>query len=151
MITTMTDWNFMTVIIVVALFLLWKLEFAATLLNLKAFPEKVPGELADVMEEPKLDQGRAYLRVNSCFGIVKSVFDLTVLLVFWFAGGFGWLDALARSLGSGEVMIGLIFLSILFLGQALIILPFSVYDSFVIEQRFGFNRAKSCQEAGSFR
>ena len=38
MMTAMPDWNFMTVIIVVALFLLWKLEFAATLLNLKAFP-----------------------------------------------------------------------------------------------------------------
>ena len=87
-ISAMTDWNFMTVIIVVALFLLWKLEFAATLLNLKAFPQKVPGELADVMDESKLDQGRSYLRENARFGIIKSVVDLTVLLVFWFSGGF---------------------------------------------------------------
>ena len=46
----MTDWNFMTAIILVALFLLWKLEFAATLLNLKAFPSAVPDELRDVMD-----------------------------------------------------------------------------------------------------
>ena len=50
MMAAMTDWNFMTVIIVVALFALWKLEFAATLLNLKAFPGAVPEELADVMD-----------------------------------------------------------------------------------------------------
>ena len=37
MMTAMSDWNFMTVIIVVALFLLWKLEFVATLLNMKAW------------------------------------------------------------------------------------------------------------------
>jgi STE24 endopeptidase len=141
MITAMCDWNFMTVIIVAAMFLLWKLEFAATLLNLKAFPAKVPDELADVMDDTKLDQARDYLRVNARFGIIQSVFDLTVLLVFWFIGGFGWLDALSRSLVSGELAAGLVFLSAIFLGQSLIALPFSVYDTFVIENRFGFNRA----------
>jgi STE24 endopeptidase len=141
MMAAMPDWNFMTVIIVVALFLLWKLEFAATLLNLKAFPEKVPEELAGMMDESKLDQGRDYLRVNARFGIIQSVFDLTVLLVFWFIGGFGWLDGMARSLAPGAVSAGLVFLSAIFLGQSLISLPFSVYDTFVIENRFGFNRA----------
>lgn len=140
MIPAMSDWNFMTLIIVLALYLLWKLEFAATLLNLRAFPASVPEELAGVMDEARLDRAREYLRVNARFGILHSVCDLTVLLVFWFAGGFGWLDALARSLAPGEVSAGLIFLSALFLGQSLFSLPFSVYDTFVIENRFGFNR-----------
>lgn len=141
MMCAMTDWNFMTAIIVVALFLLWKLEFAATLLNLKAFPTTVPDELADVMDAPKLDQARAYLTVNARLDIVKSCFSLGVLLVFWFAGGFGWLDGWARSLAPTEVTAGLVFLSALLLGQSLISLPFSVYDTFVIEEKFGFNRA----------
>ena len=141
MIAAMSDWNFMTVIIVVALFLLWKLEFAATLLNLRAFPSRVPDELADVMDADKLDRARQYLVVNARFHIIHSIYTLTVLLVFWFAGGFGWLDALARSLASGEVTAGLVFLSAIFLGQSLLSLPFSVYDTFVIENRFGFNRA----------
>jgi len=131
----------MTVSIVVALFVLWKLEFAATLLNLKAFPTKVPGELADVMDEAKLDQARDYQMVNARFGIVQSVFDFTILLVFWFSGGFGWLDGFARSLGYGELLTGLVFLCAIFLGQSLIALPFSIYDTFVIENRFGFNRS----------
>ncbi|RPJ35202.1 MAG: M48 family peptidase [Verrucomicrobiaceae bacterium] len=137
----MSDCNFMTVIIVVALFLLWKLEFAATLLNLKTYPDKVPDELADVMDAENLERGREYLGVNARFGILHSVVSLTVLLAFWFAGGFGWLDALARSLVADEVGAGLVFLSALVLGQALIGLPFSVYDTFVIENKFGFNRA----------
>jgi STE24 endopeptidase len=141
MIPAMSDWNFMTVMIVAALFLLWKLEFAATLLNLKAFPEKVPGELSDVMDASKLAQAREYLLANARFGIIQSIFSLCVLLVFWFIGGFGWLDALARALAPGEVTAGLVFLSAIFLGQSLTGLPFEAYDTFVIENRFGFNRA----------
>ena len=56
MMRAMTDWNFMTVIIVIAVFALWKLEFAATLLNLKAFPSRVPDELSGVMNEEKLEE-----------------------------------------------------------------------------------------------
>lgn len=141
MMRAMTDWNFMTAIIVVALFALWKLEFAATLLNLKSFPSKVPEELSDVMDAGKLDQARDYLRVNARFGIVQSTTSLCVLLVFWFAGGFGWLDGVARHLAPTEVTAGLVFLSALFLGQSLISLPFSIYETFVIEEKFGFNRS----------
>ncbi len=110
-------------------------------MNLKAFPSKVPDELADLMDDTKLDQARDYLRVNARFGVVHSAFSLGLLLVFWFAGGFGWLDGWARSITSGEVTAGLVFLSALFLGQALASLPFSVYETFVIEQKFGFNRS----------
>jgi STE24 endopeptidase len=137
----MSDWNFMTVIIVVALFLLWKLEFAATLLNLRAYPEKVPDELAEVTSAENLERGREYLGVNARFGTAQSVVSLMVLLSFWFAGGFGWLDSLSRTLVSGEVAAGLIFLSAIFIGQSLVSLPFSIYDTFVIENRFGFNRS----------
>jgi STE24 endopeptidase len=141
MMGAMTDWNFMTAMILVALFLLWKLEFAATILNLKAFPAKVPEELAEVMDEEKLDHARTYLSVNARFDIIQSITSLSVLLVFWFMGGFGWLDGLARSLVTGQVTAGLLFLSALFLGQSLVALPFSVYETFVIENRFGFNRS----------
>lgn len=130
----------MTAIILVALLVLWKLEFAATLLNLKAFPTTVPAELDDVMDVTKLDQARDYLRVNSRFEVVKSCTSLGVLLVFWFAGGFGWLDALARALAPTAVTAGLVFLAALVLGQALIGLPFSIYETFVIEKNFGFNQ-----------
>jgi STE24 endopeptidase len=141
MMWAMTDWNFMTVIILLAVFALWKLEFAATLLNLKAFPTTVPDELADVMDAQKLDEARKYLTVNARFDIVKSCSSLAVLLMFWFCGGFGWLDHWARSLSANEVVAGLIFLSALFLGQSLVSLPFSIHDTFVIEKKFGFNRS----------
>ena len=137
----MSDWNFMSVVILVGVFLLWKLELAATLLNLKVFPDRVPKALEGLMNEEKLDQARSYLRVNARFGILQSTVSLAVLLVFWALGGFAWLDGLARSWSPSLVVAGLIFLSLLMLGQSLISLPFSIYDTFVIEQKFGFNRS----------
>ena len=141
MIREMTDWNFMAAIILAGVFLLWNLELAATLLNLKAFPSNVPPMLEGLMDAEKLDRARDYLRVNARFGILQSTISLVVLLVFWSLGGFGWLDGMARSFTGSPVGAGLIFLTLLFAGQSLISLPFSIYDTFVIEQRFGFNRA----------
>jgi STE24 endopeptidase len=141
MMDAMSDWNFMSLVILIGLFLLWKLEFAATLMNLKAFPEAVPKVLEGLMDREKLDRARDYLRVNARFGLLQSTVSLVVLLVFWALGGFCWLDDFARSFTASTVAAGLIFLSLLFLGQSLISLPFSIYDTFVIEQKFGFNRA----------
>jgi STE24 endopeptidase len=141
MIGPMSDWNFMSVIILVGVFVLWKLELAATLLNLKAFPTAVPKALEGLMNQEKLDQARNYLRVNARFDILQATVSLMVLLIFWSLGGFGWLDGLARTFSSSPVVAGLIFLSLLFLGQSLISLPFSIYDTFVIEQKFDFNRS----------
>ncbi|WP_348223460.1 M48 family metallopeptidase [Luteolibacter sp.] len=137
----MSDWNFMSVIILIGVFVLWKLELAATLLNLKAFPSSVPKALDDLMDSEKLEKARSYLRVNAKFGIIQSTVSLVALLVFWSLGGFAWLDEFSRSLTKSPVAAGLIFLSLLILGQSLIGLPFSIYDTFVIEQKFGFNRS----------
>ena len=141
MLAAMSDWNLMTVVIVVCLFGLWKLELIATLMNLKAFPESVPAAMEGWLTAEKLDQARDYLRVNARFGIVQGAFSLTTLLVFWALGGFPWLDALSRSLAPNELTAGLVFVSLLVLGQGLLDLPFAWYDTFVIEESFGFNRA----------
>ena len=130
----------MSVLILAALFVLWKLEFVATLLNLKSFPDEVPRELASVMDTPKLDRAREYLRVNSRFDLFQSSVSLFALIAFWLLGGFAWLDGLARSMTENEIAAGLIFLSLLFLGQSALSLPFSIYATFGIERRFGFNR-----------
>ncbi len=137
----MPDWNLISIIVVAGVFILWKLELAATLLNLKAFPLKVPQLLEGLMDQEKLDKSRSYARINARFDIIQSAVSLGILLAFWALGGFGWLDGLARSFTSSPIVAGLIFLSLLMVGQSLIALPFSIYDTFVIEQKFGFNRS----------
>lgn len=137
----MTDWNFMTLLIVVTLFAIWNLELIATLLNLKTFPKRPPAELSDLMDQSKLDRAHSYLVANSRFDIMQSTFSTCILLIFWFLGGFEWLDLLARRVTPGSISAGLAFLSALFIGQTLISIPFSAYETFIIEEKFGFNRS----------
>lgn len=127
--------------ILISLFLLWHLEFIATLLNLKTFPPTTPPELAGLMDQEKLDRARSYLSVNSRFDILRASVSLAVLLTFWWSGGFPFLDDLARSLSENVILAGLIFLGALFVAQNIISLPFDWHETFVIEQKFGFNKS----------
>ncbi|MDE0835650.1 MAG: M48 family metallopeptidase [Akkermansiaceae bacterium] len=133
--------NTLALIIVVSLFLLWNLELIATLFNLKTFPSTPPPELEGLMDQEKLDQARSYLTTNSRFDIIRASFSLTVLLAFWSLGGFHFVDDLSRSLTENGILAGLIFLSVLFLAQNLISTPFDWYETFVIEEKFGFNKS----------
>ena len=133
--------NSLALLIVLSLFLLWNLEFIATLLNLKTFPATPPPELAGLMDQEKLDKARDYLSVNSRFDIIRASVSLAILLAFWWLGGFLFLDSLARSLCENIILAGLIFLGALFVAQNLISLPFDWYETFVIEEKFGFNKS----------
>jgi STE24 endopeptidase len=134
------EWNAVALLILLALFALWKLDFIATLLNLKALTPELPREFADVFDAERYARSQAYTRESARFEIIHSTFSLAILLVFWTLGGFGWLDGIARGLISAEIPAGLVFLGLLFVGHTLIHLPFSIYDTFVIEEKFGFNK-----------
>ncbi|MDP0492173.1 MAG: M48 family metallopeptidase [Verrucomicrobiota bacterium JB023] len=130
----------LTALIVIALYLLWKLDFVATLLTLKNLKPGLPEEFADVWDEEKYAKAQAYERAGAKFSIVSSVVSLSLLLAFWFAGGFGWLDDWARSFGGNYLVTGLIFIGGLFLLNLLVQLPFDIYHTFVLEEKFGFNK-----------
>ena len=134
------EWNAVALLILVALFALWKLDFIATILNLKALSPDLPKEFADVFDADRYARSQEYTRESARFEIIHSVFSLTLLLIFWSLGGFGWLDNFSRSLIPGEIPAGLLFLGLLFLGHTILHLPFSIYDTFVIEEKFGFNK-----------
>lgn len=140
-ITRMTDWNFASILIVVILFLLWNLELIATILDRKAEPETIPAALQGVMDEATLQKGRMYRMECSRFGILRSALQLSILLGFWFAGGFESLDTWIRSFAGSGIMAGLYYVAFLFIAQSLLGLPFEIWDTFVLEKRFGFNRS----------
>ncbi len=126
--------------ILFALFLLWLLDFVSSLLNIKALDPHLPEEFKGVYDEEKYAKSQEYTRVSERFGILTSTYSLTLLLVFWFFGGFGWLDSLLRSMGWNEILTGLAFIGALVFGSSLMNLPFQIYDTFVIEEKFGFNK-----------
>ena len=132
--------NPIALFILLALFALWNLDFISSLFNLKALHPQLPDEFKGVYDEDKYAKSQQYTRVSERFGIVTSTYSLTVLLVFWFIGGFGWLDVWMRDFGWSETVTGLAFIGALIMGNSLLSLPFQIYDTFVIEERFGFNK-----------
>lgn len=130
------------VFVFLSFFLVWKLDFFITLLNLKAFATRVPPEFSDLIDDEQLEISRDYHRARSVLDIAESIFMLILFFVFWWLGGFGWLDEKVRSLGQGPILSGLIYVSTLYLALQLISLPISWYSTFGIEGKFGFNRTK---------
>lgn len=132
--------NLFAIIILSAILLEFVLNLVADILNLKALKLEPPSTLQDVYKPEAYRRSQEYLRVNTLFGFIVSAFSLIVLLAFWFTGGFNFLDQVVRGWGFGSIITGLLYTGILLLAYGLVALPFSIYDTFVIEERFGFNR-----------
>lgn len=132
--------NIYLIIILVAIAVDFALDISSNWLNLRALTKKLPDEFSEVYDEETYAKSQEYTKVTTRFGFLTGLFDLALLLVFWFSGGFNWLDQIVRSWGFGELVSGLFFIGILMVVKTFISLPFSVYSTFVIEERFGFNK-----------
>ncbi|MBN2410052.1 M48 family metallopeptidase [candidate division KSB1 bacterium] len=132
--------NIYAIIILTTLLLDFILGIISDLLNLKALDPKLPEEFEGHYDAEKYEKSQRYTRVNTRFGFVTGSFDILVTLVFWFAGGFQYLDSIVRGWGRHAIWTGLLYIGILVLLKTVISLPFSIYSTFVIEEKFGFNR-----------
>lgn len=112
----------------------------ADALNLRALRTRVPDEFEGACDPGTYRKSQNYTRVNTRFGFLTSTFSLAVLLVFWFTGGFNYLDRFVRRWDINDIWRGLIYIGILVGARLLLGLPFTVYETFVIEERFGFNK-----------
>lgn len=109
-------------------------------LNLKNLTGKLPPELFGLYDQEKYMQSQKYERVNIFFGWISGSFNLLLILLMFFLEGFAWIDGMAASISTHPVLHPLIFFAILGLSLDLLNTPFAIYDTFVIEQRFGFNK-----------
>ncbi|VBB41717.1 Peptidase, M48 family [uncultured Desulfatiglans sp.] len=116
------------------------LDLLVERLNLKSLEASLPEEFAAYYDEDGYRRSQAYLRANARLEMVSEPL-LTVLIIgFILFGGFNQVDALARSFGVGPIWTGLIFAGLLLLARELVDIPLSAYQTFVIEETFGFNR-----------
>jgi len=128
------------VVILVALVLEFALNLIANLFNLKALRLELPLALEGIHKPEDYRSSQEYTRTITRFDFVTSTFDLLLLLSVWFAGGFNYLDQVIRSWGFVPIVNGLLYIGILLIAHSMLMLPFSIYATFVIEERFGFNR-----------
>lgn len=116
------------------------LDSLAKLLNLRSLRTEVPNEFLDVYDADRYRRSQEYTRLNTWFDLVVSTIDLATLLLFWFAGGFEALDRFVRASHLPPVGNGVLYLGMLCVAREVLMLPFEIYHTFVIEQRYGFNR-----------
>lgn len=134
------DMNSYLIAIISILILFWLKDIVLETLNLRRLREEIPGPMRDVFDEKRYRTSQQYLRTNTRFGLIQETVMLPLTLAFILGGGFRWFDALARSAGGGMIPTGLLFGGMLTVLYLLVQLPFNLYDTFVIEERFGFNK-----------
>jgi len=132
--------NIYAAVILIALILNFVVELLADILNMGALKQALPDEFRGIYNEEEYARSQEYTRVRTRFGFISSAFDLVVLLCFWFVGGFNALDLAVRGFGFSPILTGLIYVGALLLLRTLLALPFDIYATFVIEERFGFNK-----------
>jgi STE24 endopeptidase len=132
--------NIFAIIILAALVLEFSLKLAANMLNLKSLKLELPLILQGIYKPEDYSKSQEYLRVTTRFGLIESSFTLILLLAFWFTGGFNRFNQIVSSWHLMPLASGLLYIGILFFAYSLLKLPFSIYDTFVIEERFGFNK-----------
>src|SRR3989339_1629086 len=109
-------------------------------LNLKHVKTELPEEFVGFYDAEKYKKSQLYLRENTGFELIAETISVIITVAFILAGGFGFMDYFARQFGFGEIITGIVFaFSLKFLAD-FINLPFSVYHTFVIEEKFGFNK-----------
>lgn len=116
------------------------LERFLAFLNIKHSKIKLPDILTDIYDPETYTRQQEYFRTNTRFGSLTAAFSFLVTLLMYAFGGFGWLDSLLAAGISSDILLSLAFFGILFLANDIINTPFEWYDTFVIEERFGFNK-----------
>lgn len=116
------------------------LDFILDALNAARFETSLPKNVEDVYDTDAYQKSVEYKKVNHRFDQIESTLGLAIMLAFLWLGGFAWADDWARSVSDNEVVIALLFFAILGIGSDLLSLPFAYYHTFVIEEKFGFNK-----------
>ena len=109
-------------------------------LNVKSSKKPIPDLLSGIYDQDKYQKQQSYFRANTRFGLLTSTVSFLVIFLMIVFGGFGWLDGIVQRWTANPILVSLVFFGILFLANDIISTPFEIYDIFVIEERFGFNK-----------
>ena len=109
-------------------------------LNAKHYKDPIPPELSDVYEEEDYLKSQNYKKANDRFSSIVSSISLVVTLFFFYLDGFAFVDEWARTFSDNTIIIALLFFGSIMFASDLLSTPFSYYHTFIIEEKFGFNK-----------
>lgn len=109
-------------------------------LNLKALRTEIPAEIQDFYETEKYQKSLAYQKEQSRFSFLSSAFSFILSFGMLLLGGFGWVDSLLRPFFENQIVLALVFFGIIMIVSDILSIPFQLYSTFVIEEKYGFNK-----------
>ncbi len=133
-------YNTIFIVIVGVLVFGYVLDRVLDTLNLKYILPDLPEELSGIFDPDEYEKSQLYKRDNTRFSFITSTLSLLIMLLLFFLGGFGWLDRWILTLTENYIVHVLLFFGFLGLASDILTTPFSVYGTFVLEERYGFNR-----------
>jgi len=127
--------------IIIALYV-WEFIFSKTLdyLNTTKWGTKLPEELKDIYDEEKYSKSMKYEKTKHAFSSKTGIFSFTIMLLMLIFGWFWWLDNLVKSWTDSTFLQSLYFFWIISVVNSIISIPISYYSTFVIEEKFWFNK-----------
>lgn len=134
------DANTILFIIIAIVMMSYVVEQVLEYLNVKAQRKDIPDDVAAFYDRERYEKSLDYHRENTRFSFFTSAFSFALSMIMLLAGGFGWLDEMLRGVIDNEILIALAFFAVLALASDILSLPFQIYGTFVIEEKYGFNK-----------
>lgn len=132
--------NVYLVFIVVILVIHYLLDLFADILNVRNCSEQLPEEFRDVYDAEKYSRSQQYLKDHTRLDTIVNSIHTLITLAFILPGGFRLVELTARGAGWGMIGTGLLFGGILLILSQLMNIPSSIYSTFVLEEKYGFNK-----------
>ena len=108
--------------------------------HIKKNRAQVPPAFADNISLQDHQKAADYTIAKVRFGRLPLFYELLLLLAWTLGGGLDWLDRNVMQYGFDPIFTGIIVILAYTFISSLLDLPFSLYSTFVLEEKFGFNR-----------
>ena len=109
-------------------------------INLKSLRTDIPDSVAGFYDRSRYVKSLDYHKELTRFSFISSGFFFAVSIAMLLTGGFGFVDDILRAYVHHPVLLALIFFAILILASDILGLPFQLYSTFVVEEKYGFNK-----------
>ena len=130
----------LTIVIVVVLLVSFVFERILDNLNSKSWNLKVPDALSDLYKSDEYEKAQRYDQEKDRLSKWSSAFSLLLMITLLYSRSFAWLLNYVSGITPDLMFQTVLFFGIFALLSDLLLLPFSIYSTFVIEEKFGFNR-----------
>ncbi len=126
--------------IITVLIIEFGLDRYLAILNIRNSSKPLPFVLHGVYDAGKYIRQQEYFRTNARFGAITSTFSFVIVLLMYLLQGFGWVDSFIFQFTDNNILQTLFFFGILMWINNLLFIPFDWYQTFVVEEKFGFNK-----------